>query len=251
MVQSVSRAFTLLKLVARHPQGIGVMELAEQTGLHKSTVSRLLSTLEAERAVERVPQGKHYQVSQQFMTLFAQANLPQSLITLAQPYLHELQSATNEDAGLALPEGDYAVYVDQVFSQQPVQVRDWTGMRFPLHTVSAGKIFLAFMDEVVQEIYLKRPLEHYTPQTVTSPDKIRAEISQTRRQQVAWVIEEFAEGLTAVASPIFDSHNNVIAALSIYGPAFRFPAAPSDQIRINRLIRVAAQRLTQQVREIL
>ena len=86
---------------------------------------------------------------------------------------------------------------------------------------------------------------------MTDPVHIRAEINQTRREQVAWVIEEFAEGLTAVAAPIFDSQNNVVAALSIYGPAFRFPAASSDQSRINQLIRAASQRLTKQVREIL
>ncbi|MEM7800724.1 MAG: hypothetical protein AAF633_16145 [Chloroflexota bacterium] len=65
------------------------------------------------------------------------------MISVVRSLLKELSSKLNEAVGLALPEGAVAAYVDQVSPNSVVQVRDWTGSRFPLHTVSAGKLFLA------------------------------------------------------------------------------------------------------------
>jgi len=250
IVQAVVRAFDILKLIARHPQGIGVTDIARQTNLHKSTVSRLISTLESVAAVERVPQGVEYQIKPDFLTFFIQAGTPQSLLALARPYMLELSAATGEDVGLAVPDGDQALFIDQIQHNHAVQVRDWTGSRLALHLTAAGKVLLAHASETVRQAYLAQPLVANTAHTHTDPHHLAEALSQVQQQGYAWIFEEFVVGLNAVAVPIFNQQGTVVAAISIYGPSFRFPP-PELQSHINHLIINTGQKLTQQVQEVL
>ena len=248
-VEAVVRAFDILNTISVHPNGIGITEIARQTNLHKSTVARLLATLEQIQVVERLPNSSKVQVCAAFTANLIQASNPQTLISLARPYLVELSRLTAEDAGLAVPDGDQAYYVAQVSSDQVVQVRDWTGSRFPLHTVSAGKLFLAHRSEAEQTLYLAQPLATYTKNTITNPDELRHSLSEIRRSGVSWIFDEFAEGLSAVAAPIFGRAGEVVAALSIYGPSYRFPD-PKKQEMITQHLQEKSQHLTQRLQEI-
>jgi DNA-binding IclR family transcriptional regulator len=145
-IQAVARAFAILRTVAQYPEGIGVTDIAARTELHKSTVSRMLSTLEAVTAVTPSDSGG-YQLHPDFLAQLGISNFPQNLIALARPFMLELHTAVHEDVGLAIPDGDHVLYVDQVSGDQAVQVRDWTGERFPLHTTSTGKLLLAYQSE--------------------------------------------------------------------------------------------------------
>ncbi|HEX9923524.1 MAG TPA: helix-turn-helix domain-containing protein, partial [Anaerolineae bacterium] len=131
MVQSIKRAFAILQAVAEHPDGIGVTALADEVGLHKSTVSRLLSTLEGLEAVKRRPQAEGFAIGDGILALISQMPYPRQLMALVRPYLLELAEATGESVGLSVPDGDDVHYIDQVQSEHHVQVRDWTGQRFP------------------------------------------------------------------------------------------------------------------------
>jgi DNA-binding IclR family transcriptional regulator len=248
-IQSVERAFAILRTVAQYPQGIGVTELAARTDLHKSTVSRMLSTLEGVTAVTPSDNGG-YQLHPDFFSLLGVSPFPQNLIALARPFMLELHTAVHEDVGLAIPDGDQVLYVDQVSGDQAVQVRDWTGERFPLHTTSTGKLLLAFQSEAFVAEYLARPLIAYTPQTLTEPNDIRPALDEIRSRGCDWSSGEFAEGLNATAAPIFDKENNVIAALNIYGPSFRFPPEGQQEAIMELLLQVS-QRLTQKTQDLL
>jgi DNA-binding IclR family transcriptional regulator len=248
-VQSVERAIAILKTVAQNPEGIGLTDIATRTDLHKSTVSRLLSTLEGVTAVTR---SRHigYQLHPDFLSLLAGSAFPQNLIALARPLMLALHTAVHEDVGLAVPNGDHVLYVDQVSGDQAVQVRDWTGERFPLHTTSTGKLLLAYQSEDFVTNYLARPLTTYTDKTLTTPPDIRAALTEIRARGCDWSFGEFAEGLNATAAPIFDKENNVIAALNIYGPSFRFPPQ-GQQAAITELMLQTSQKLTKKVQELL
>lgn len=249
MIQSVERAFAILRTVAQHPEGIGVTEIAARTDLHKSTVSRMLSTLEAVTAVMPRDSGG-YQLHPDFLALLGVSPFPQNLVALARPFMWELHTAVHEDVGLAIPDGDQVLYVDQVSGDQAVQVRDWTGERFPLHTTSTGKLLLAYQSEVFVARYLERPLIAYTPQTLTDPVAIHAALDAIRAQGCDWSSGEFADGLNATAAPIFDKENKVIAALNIYGPSFRFPVE-GQQTAVMELLLQTSQRLTKKVQDLL
>lgn len=247
-VQAVVRAFDILKFVAARPQGIGITTLAAQTGLPKSTVSRLVATLERVEAVAPVPNAATYHLNPSFSTLFTPLSFPDSLINVARPYLQSLNHAVGEDVGLAIPDGQSVLYIDQVSSDTAVQVKDWTGERFPLHWVSSGKVILAHQSAAFVEDYLARPLSASTLKTLTTVAQLRKAIANIQAEGVAWSLGEFDLAINAVSAPIFNQAGEVIAALNIYGPAYRFPAG--QETVVTRQLLATSQELSKELKRI-
>jgi DNA-binding IclR family transcriptional regulator len=234
-IQSIERAFSILEAVAAQSDGVGVTEIANRVDLPKSTVSRMLATLDSLAVVERLPDGEGVRLGPKILALALQVPYSRHLAALARPYLLELAEATGEAVGLCLPDGDQVFYIDQVQSRHHLQVRDWTGSRFPLHVVSSGKVLLAAWEEAALARYLERPLAQYTPKTIADPAKLRQQLVEVRREGCCWAIEEFEEGLNGVSGPVYDQTGQVVAALNIYGPAFRFPRN-GDYEAVTRLL---------------
>lgn len=219
-VQSVERAFEILDAVAAHPSG--VTALAARLALPKSTVARLLGTLEELRAVERVD-GPRWRIGPGVSELASVATPERSLAALARPHLVALEHDLGEAAGLALPDGHTVHYVDQVESDNPVQVRDWTGTRAPLHAAPSGLVLLAEWPDEAIEGYLAGELGQLTPRTVVDPPALRRRLGEVREQGYAWGLEEFVLGINSVAAPVRDAGGNPVAAIHCHGPAYRFP----------------------------
>lgn len=237
MVQSLERAFALLGEVARRPAG--VTELAGRVGLPKSTVARLLATLEDVDAVERFD-GARWRIGPGVAALSTAASPERSLIATVRPYLVDLVGELGEDAGLGLPDGNEILYVDQVESDNPVQVRDWTGTRAPMHAVPSGLVLLAEWPEDALDAYLAGPLASLTRRTVTDPARLRKRLRYVRRAGYAWGLEEFADGIDSVAAPVRDARGKAIAAVHVHGPAYRFPATGRVDAVAERVAAAAA-----------
>jgi DNA-binding IclR family transcriptional regulator len=220
MVQSLERAFAILDEVARRPAG--VTAIAERVRLPKSTVARLLATLEEVEAVERFD-GVRWRIGPGVAALTAAASPERNLISIARPFLVDLVAELGEDAGLGLPDGNEILYVDQVESDNPVQVRDWTGTRAPMHAVPSGLVLLAEWPADALDAYLAGGLVALTGHTVTDPAALRARLAEVRKAGFAWGLEEFAEGIDSVAAPIRDARGKAIAAVHVHGPSYRFP----------------------------
>jgi DNA-binding IclR family transcriptional regulator len=144
-------------------------------------------------------------------------------VAIAHPFLVELAEETGEAAGLSVPDGRTVHYIDQVDSPNPVMVRDWTGTRSPMHAVSSGLVVLANLNPSALEAYVAGPLERLTDRTVTAPSQLRDRLSNVRRDGYAWVRDEFAVGISSVAAPIADATGEVVAAVHLHGPSYRFP----------------------------
>lgn len=239
MVQSLERAFAILDEVAVRPAG--VTAIAERVQLPKSTVARLLSTLEGLDAVERVD-GTRWRIGPGVGALSEAASPARSLISVARPHLGELVRELGEDAGLGLPDGNDVLYVDQVESDNPVQVRDWTGTRAPMHTVPSGLVLLAEWPDDALDAYLAGDLVALTRHTVTDPVRLRRRLDEARRAGYAWGREEFAEGINSVAAAIRDGRGKAIAAIHVHGPAYRFPE--DAERATSRLVVSAADRVS-------
>lgn len=214
--------------VAKADDGLSVSEAARQVGLPKSTVSRLIITLEQLGAVERL-KNERVRIGQRIFNMTSSTPLTKQLISLARPYLESLANSIGEDAALVIPEGSEAHFIDQVSGGQVIQVQDWTGSKFPMHTLTAGKLFLAFQAKEKLEAYLKQPLSALTRKTVTDPDTLIRQLENIVKQGYCWSYSEFADDLNAVSSPIF-AQTKIIACLTLYGPSFRFPGKNQDAI---------------------
>jgi len=221
-VQSIERAFAVLSTLADGP--LGVTDVAERAKLPKSTAARLLASLAREGAVEQASGRSTYRLGHRLLTLSTGIGSTRSLVAISHPFLVELANETGEAAGLSVPDGRTVHYIDQVDSPNPVQVRDWTGTRIPMHAVSSGLVVLANLTPAALEAYLAGPaLERFTDRTVVASGEIRDRLWNVRRDGYAWVREEFALGINSVAAPIADATGEVIAAVHLHGPSYRFP----------------------------
>jgi DNA-binding IclR family transcriptional regulator len=238
-IRSVQRAFDVLDALGGGP--LGVTEIAEQARLPKSTTARLLGTLVSEGAVEQLPGDPRYRLGPRMLALAAGVRPTRGLTSMARPYLVELSAAVGETAGLSIPDDRLAHYVDQVDSLHPVAVRDWTGTRIPMHAVSSGLVFLAHMPPGEVDRYLERPLEAYTPRTVIAPADIRERLRTVQRDGFAWTIEEYAEGIASVAAGIADEDGEVVAAVHVHGPAYRFPGRGTESEVAERVVEAAGR----------
>ncbi len=245
-VQSIERAFAVLGALADGP--IGVTEVAERARLPKSTAARLLGSLTREGVVEQVPGDTRYRLGGRLATLAAGVLPTRSLTRLARPSLAELAANIGEAAGLSVAEGDLVHYIEQVDTPNPVSVRDWTGSRIPMHAVSSGQVLLAFRQPAALERYLKGPLERFTDRTIVDPGALRERLRQVRRDGYAWAREEFDRGISSVAAPIADASGEVIAAIHLHGPSYRFPGH-EDALAVAHKVVAAASQIAGSVRE--
>jgi IclR family acetate operon transcriptional repressor len=237
-VQSIARAFDVLASLAEGPRG--VTEVAARVGLPKSTVARMLGALALEGAVEQIPGDTRYRLGPRLGALAAGVRPTRRLVSIAHPYLVELARQTGEATGLSVPEGPTMHYVDQVESPNPVQVRDWTGTRIPMHAVSSGQVFLAHFPPPAMSRFLATPLERFTEHTIIGASGLLARLREVRRDGYSWVREEYAIGINSVAAPVADADGEVIGAVHVHGPSYRFPATGADRSIAAEVVEAAA-----------
>lgn len=243
-VQVVSRSFAVLRALSRGP--MGVTELADEVELPKSTVSRLLNSLESEGAVEQVELGGAYQIGSLLGELAGAYADTTNLAAAARPHLAELMEATGETAGISVVEGSTMLYLAQVEAESDIQVRDWTGEPAPIHAVPSGIVAMANMPRRRVRQLLSEELEQCTPDTVTEWQAIIDRLGQARSLGYAWGQEEFVVGLNSVAAPVLGADGSVTAALHVHGPSYRFPN-PDQLHDIGLAVAEAAERLAEQL----
>lgn len=221
---------------------MGVSELGRKLNLHKSTVSRLLSTLESEGLLERAPGTDKYRLGHEIWRLAGHAGHLGDVRLVARPVLGELAEATRETVNLAVLDGVEVYNVDQVSGPHLVRIGNWVGRHTPLHCVANGKALLAYQPAVDIEQLLVSPFPVFTPRTVTDPAALCQELAAVRAQGYACALGEIEVGLNAVAAPVFDVSGQVVAAVSVSGPAYRVTAERIPELA--RLTRVAADKVS-------
>ncbi|MBI2782262.1 MAG: IclR family transcriptional regulator [Chloroflexi bacterium] len=246
-VQVIRRAFAVLRALAGGP--LGVSDVATAAHIPKSTAARVLAALAAEGAVEQVPGERRYRLGPDLLSIASGLGETWDIVAIARPTLVDLAAELGEAAGVSIRDGWTVQYVDQVEppNPNPVQVRDWTGTRIPLHAVSSGQVFLAQLPAPVLSRYLAEPLEAFTPATLTDATALLERLRQVRRDGHAWVRDEYSIGLSSVAASIVDARAEVVAAIHVHGPSYRFPN-PGDEDRIAGAVRAAAARIGARLR---
>jgi DNA-binding IclR family transcriptional regulator len=215
-VQSADKALAILAAFNEGRRDVGVSELAAEFGMHKSTVSRLLATLENRGLVRR--EGDRFLPGFELARLGALAVRGIALVASARETLEALAAEAGETVNLAVRDGDRALNVHQVQSVHMVGVGDWTGRALPLHATANGKVLLAFGDRGLPHV-----LPAVTQKTITDRDELRAELERVREAGFAVALEELEFGLHAVAAPVFDCFGDCVAAISVSAPAYRLP----------------------------
>jgi IclR family transcriptional regulator, acetate operon repressor len=219
-VHSVDRAISILQVLARH-EAAGVTEIATELNMHKSTVSRLLTTLEARGLVEQSFNRGRYRLGYGVVQLAAGATKKHDLSLISRPICQDLAETVGETVNVAVNDGRSVVSIDQVIGSSTVTTVNWVGQRTPMHATSAGKVFLAYMPPQEVKASLAGGLERYTEHTIVDARILLQQLEDVRVQGYAQTLEEHEVGLAAVAAPIRALDDQVIAALTISGPTFR------------------------------
>ena len=244
-VQSIRRAFSVLGALADGP--LGVTDVATRSRIPKSTAARLLAALAGEGAVEQIPGERRYRLGPHLVALASGLGDARGLVATARPTLVDLAGELGEASGLSVRDGWTVHYVDQVDSPNPVQVRDWTGTRIPLHAVSSGQVFLAQLPAPTLSRYLAVKLEQFTPRTLTDAGALLERLRDVRRDGHAWVREEYALGISSVAAPVADARGELVAAVHVHGPSYRFPTEGTEDA-IAQAVRAAAANIGARLR---
>jgi DNA-binding IclR family transcriptional regulator len=220
-VQSVDRALSILELLA-HLEEAGVTEIAGQLGVHKSTASRLVTTLEAHDLVQQAEDRGKYRLGLGLVRLAGASTARLDVVQEARPVCRRLASECGETVNIAVLGHHAALYVDQVAGGSGLQSHNWVGQHIPLHATSNGKVLLSELSRVeVDELVPRLPA--YTDRTITKRATLHRELAMTREQGYALATDELESGLTAIAAPLRNAHGDVVASISISGPTLRFP----------------------------
>ena len=222
-VQSLVRAMALLNRIAESPDdGATLTDLAEQVGLPASTAHRLLTTLEQERYVRFIHEGRLWSVGVQAFIVGCAFTKTRSLAGIARPHMRHLMEDAGETVNLAVEDEGEAVYLSQVECRQMMRAFARPGSRVPLHCSAVGKAILsATSDKKLSKILHRHGMPRLTVKTIISPSALRADLERVRATGYAVDDEEHAVGLRCIAAPIFDETGDVVAAVSASGPMAR------------------------------
>src|SRR5690348_14265318 len=221
-IQVIERMMKLLDVLSQHPEPLGLKQIAQYTGLHPSTAHRILSSMSADRIVDRVEPGA-YRLGMRLLEL---GNLVKSRISvreLALPLMRELHAQTGETANLSVRHDDEIVYVERTSSgRSAMRVVHVIGARAPLHVTAAGKLFLLEDGFARLRDYAKRTgLAEHTRNTLSSVTLLEKDLEKVQRQGWANDNEEAELGVRCVAAGIRDDMGRLVAALSLSTPADR------------------------------
>jgi DNA-binding IclR family transcriptional regulator len=219
-IQAVDRAAALLKAVADSRQPLTVVELAEATGLNRSTAWRLLATLDRHGLVERDPVTQRYGVGYAIVQMAA-AGDHAALVRRARPSLERLAAETGEAVSLAVATRFDLVYIDQVETPKMVMSPNWLGRSVPLHATSSGKAFLAWLPEEERAALTPSRLERFTDTTITTRRELEDELDAVRREGYSICVGELEETLFGASAAVLNERERPVAIVSVWGPQHR------------------------------
>lgn len=220
-VKSLYKALKLLDLFdAAHPER-GINELAEASGMLKSSVYNIMSTFRQCGFIEKSRQTGKYGLGKKLLQLGNILINTDEVRQTTKPYMDNLAKECGEVVYLARPETPNVVYLESSYPAGAMYARAMAGVSAEMFCTGIGKAMLAFMGEDALEAVLAAGLRQYTPYTLTNPAALKDDLESTRRRGYAIDNMEHEYGIRCVAVPIRNYHDEVVAGLSISGPSLR------------------------------
>jgi DNA-binding IclR family transcriptional regulator len=225
-IQALDRAAAILNCFALERPELNVRDIAEKTGLHKSTAHRILMALQHNGLVEQDATSGRYHLGLQLVKLGEHALQRLDVRLIARPFLEELAVQSKETVHLAVMDGDQVVMIDRVDGPHALGTPSLPGRLFPAYCTSLGKAILAGYDDVeVARILGARFFKRHTAKTLPTVDALMQDLRGVRRRGYATAEEELEVGLSTVGSAIRGHSGGIVGAVSISGPTARLRAA--------------------------
>ena len=217
----VGKVLRILEALDGSPTGLQLREIAEHTGVNKSTAYRFLAHLEGEGYLFRDDVGA-YIVGPKLARLGAGIAYHATLRKVSRPVLAALSKATRETVNLGVLDGHDVLYLDVVESPHTFRMVSQPGMHRPLNCTALGKAVLAFLPvEQREDLLPGLTFEQLTVRSIPNLVRLRKELARTVQQGYAVDDQETDLGARCVAAPILDESGKVAAAISVSGPITR------------------------------
>ena len=222
-VRSIVRALDILDTLASGPRTVGAV--ARAVDLPKTTVHRLLLTLEQREIVSRGQGAEEFRLGPRLLYLGLQARAGETLHDLALPAMRDLRQRYEETVNLNIRVGDERLCIASVEGVHSIRMTGVLGQRSPLHSGAAARAILAFLEDDAIEHYLARmPRERIAEGTIVDPDALRSALRETRERGYAVSESERTSGVASVGAPIWNDLGEVVGSINVSGPPVRLPA---------------------------
>lgn len=243
-VRSVDRALDILSCFSQEKLVLSLTEIAQEVRISKSTVHRLLATLESKRFLSRDNSTGKYHLGFRFLEMASQAfeDVDQQW---ALPYLEHLAEQFGETVDLAILDGDHVIYLQVIESNKRVKIAASKGQRLPAYCTATGKAFLAYLPEEHLNRILATGLTKYTETTQFSLKTLQPDLDATKQRGFSISRQEYEKEINAVAVPILAPDGFPVAAIAIVGPSYRLPE--ERMLELGRAIQAEIEVITREV----
>lgn len=216
------RLLVLLEEVAKAGVPVTPSALKDSLNLPKPTLHRLFHTAEEAGFLQRDIDGRSYGPGPRLRRLSVNTLSSQRMRMVRLTILRRVAEEIGETCNIATPDRDGMIYLDRVETHWPLRIQLPIGSQVPFHCTASGKMYLSSLRTSYLERFLNNlPLDGYVSGTITDRDALKTELEITRKRGFSTDAEEFMEGMTAVAVPIRDAQNRLVATLSVNAPIQR------------------------------
>lgn len=238
---AVEAATKIISFLSESEREIGISEISRGTGINKNMLFRILNTLENSGWVYRREQK--YALTLLPFKLTSRVVSRLSLNTAATPILYDLANETGESTYLGIIKDDMVLYIQHIDGVKDVRVAGRIGGEYGLYCSAPGKVLLAYSDTDYIEEYLSHQLEKRTKNTITERAALLSELEAIRRKGYATDREEFGNGISCVAAPVFNYTGKVIGTV---GCSAYTVNGDSDTVikRLNQPVLSSAEKLS-------
>lgn len=229
-IQVADRLFGAVEYLSAHGAST-LTEVSEALGLNKSTMHRVLASLEFMNYVTQDPITGKYDLTMKLTELSFRHRQHFDLLQRIHPHLKQLVKASGETVHFVKRDGKDAVYIDKAESDQnQVQMVSRIGSRIPLYRSAVGKAMMATLSEdMVEKMWRQSTIERITPYTITDYEEFLEALADVRRRGYALDNEENEPGVRCVAASLEFMKQEAEYAFSISAPIQRMD---NDRIRV-------------------
>lgn len=245
-VQPVVRALTVLRYIAAGNRCRKISDAAKATGVNRTTLIRILATLESEHIIEALPDERGYRLGTGLISLASEALYDRGIVPTARPLLRQLVDKLKLSAHLGVREGHEIIYLarETPVSHLASTVRE--GTRLPAHATTIGRILLAELGrQELQDLYDDYPLEAYTEKTRTSLDTLATQLADDRTRGISWSVANFEPEIGSAAAPVYNHRGEAVAAINVTGHASIFEEGTERAAMIETTLKSAAQEISE------
>ena len=235
-VPAVRRAIEVLEILAQSHAGLSLADLSRLTSIPKSSLFRILNTLERHAVVLQDDQRETFSLGMKLIDWGNRALDNIDLKTVAHPHLVRMAHETRESYYVAMLDEGEVIIIDRTDTPEIWRMVARLGQRSPVHATASGQVLISEMNqEAIDSLIGRNGLKKYTPRTITDPERLHKRLLRIRNDGYVVANAEYKPDLCVIAAPIRDHHGLIAAALMTAMPSDR---ARKEITRVREVVRI-------------